>query len=75
MKVELRDHRGVVGVVELRDAVAVPDERARKILTTLVVVVPGDPKRRLQFDDGETYLEALQHNLRGTYLWASAPID
>ncbi len=75
VKVELRAHDGLVGVVELRGGLAAPDEGARKFLNRLAVVVPGEPRHRLRFEDGAAYLEALQHNLRGTYLWATAPLE
>jgi hypothetical protein len=68
----------VVGVVELRHGVAVPDEGAAKYLAGdmgIVIVKPGSHRRRLTFADGAEYLEALQYNLRGTYFWATAPMD
>ena len=75
MRVEIRDHRGVVGVVQLRDGVAIADEHAAEFLNHMVIVKPGQPSRRLEPTDGEEYLQALQHNLRGTYLWATAPLE
>jgi hypothetical protein len=75
VRVEIRDHKGVVGVVQLRDGVAIADERAANILDHMVIVKPGEPRTRLMPGDGEEYLEALQHNLRGTYLWATAPLE
>lgn len=74
MRVELRGHDGLVGTIELKDDVAVPDEGARPLVADLTVV-GGVPRRRLQFSDGLVYLEALQHNLRGTHLWATAPVE
>jgi hypothetical protein len=86
MRVELRwavrDADGpsfkVVGVVELRDGVAVPDQGAAQYLAGdlgIVIVKPGSPSRLLTFADGVQYLEALQFNLHGTYFWATAPMD
>ena len=74
VKVEFRDHKGLVGVVELRGGVAVADPGAASILARLRIVKPGNPSRRLFPTEGSEFLEALQHNLRGTYLWATAPM-
>lgn len=62
--------REVSGIVELRDGVAAPDERARRFLDDHVVVEPGNPSCRLRFEDGLDYLLALPYNLAGTYCWA-----
>lgn len=75
MRVEIRDHDGLIGVVVLLEGRAVPDAGARAVLEGLVVVEPGDPRHRLTYEDGAEYIEALQHNLRGTYVWATAPTE
>jgi hypothetical protein len=60
----------LVGTVRLVNGIAVPDEAIRSFLEGLYVPEPdGDPKP-LTFADGEKYLRALPHSLRGTYLWA-----
>lgn len=41
----------------------------------MTVIVPGDPRRRLTYEDGIPYLEALQFNLRGSYFWATRPLE
>lgn len=62
--------REVTGTVELHDGVAAPDERARRFIDDYVVVEPGNPSRRLRFENGLDYLLALPYNLAGTYCWA-----
>lgn len=62
--------RKVTGTVELQGDIAVPNERARPFLEHFVAVEPGNPSRRLTFDDGIEYLLALPYNLAGTYSWA-----
>ncbi len=64
-----------MGVVELRGGVAIADERAAQLLDAMAIVKPGEPRTRLQPEDGEAYLRALQDNLCGTYLWATAPLE
>lgn len=73
MRVEIRSHDGLVGEVVLVGGRAVPDAGARICLKDLVIVEPGNPRHRLTEEDGAAYLRALQYNLRGTYLWATAP--
>ncbi|MGH2580665.1 MAG: hypothetical protein ACRDGP_07435 [Actinomycetota bacterium] len=75
MKVEIRDHSGIVGTVTLKDGVAVADASAIAFLEDLTVVEPGNPRPKLRPSDGKDYLEALPYALRGTYLWATAPME
>lgn len=69
MKVEIRGPNGLLGTVELVDGVAVADEGAQKYLALdRVIVRPGQPRIRVRAADGEEYLKALEHNLRGSYV-------
>lgn len=78
MRVEIRGWNGVVGTVVLHGDRAVPDEGARKLLDGVVVVsrrTASKPRRQLTYQDGREYLEALPHCLKGSYLWATLPMD
>jgi hypothetical protein len=79
MRVEIRQvallRFKTLGVVTLIGDKAVPDEGARAFLEHIRVVQPGNPRQLLTYDDGISYLNALQHSIRGTYVWATSPLE
>lgn len=69
MRVELRDHDGLVGEVRLSGGHAVPsNDAARRTMEETAVVLPG--RGGVTPQDGEDYLRGLAISLRGSYFWA-----